>query len=161
MQKSSQTVCRQAAEEASAQLRAAQQAEQSAAEKLSLQKSALSAMEADFEARTERLQAALQEAAASRSSVDALQAEVGKASTKAQAALKVSTTLGSTLWKAIRTTAFARYDQVLFVQGDTFHLCKVSGFRHEHGSKLFAQPTSSNTWSMRQHGECGKHHCKR
>ncbi len=68
----------------------AQQAEQSAAEKLGLQKSALSAMEADFDARTERLQAALQEAAAARSSVDALQAEVGQASSKAQAAQKVS-----------------------------------------------------------------------
>ena len=47
-------------------------------------------MEADFEARTERLQAALQEAAAARSSVDALHAEVSEASSKAQAALKVS-----------------------------------------------------------------------
>ena len=85
-------VCRQAAEEASSQLRAAQQAEQGAAERLSLQKSALSAMEADFDARTARLQAALQEAATARSSVDALQAEVGKASSKAQTAQKVSIT---------------------------------------------------------------------
>ena len=54
-----------------------------------LQKSALSAMEADFDARTERLQAALQEAATARSSVDALQAEVGKANSEAQAAQKV------------------------------------------------------------------------
>ena len=87
---SSHASCRQAVEEASAQLRVAQQGEQGAAEKLGLQKSALSAMEADFAARTERLQAALQEAAAARSSVDALHAEASKASSEAQAALKVS-----------------------------------------------------------------------
>jgi len=46
-------------------------------------------MEADFDARTERLQAALQEAADARSSVDALHAEVSKASGAAQAAQKV------------------------------------------------------------------------
>ena len=96
------------------QLRAAQQAEQSAAERLSLQKSALSAMEGDFEARTERLQAALQEAAASRSSVDALQAEVGKASSKAQAAQNVSCTiLGCTLDSNPCNTPFKIPDRLL------------------------------------------------
>ena len=82
-------VSRQAAKEASAKLVAAQQAEQKALDSLKLQKSALSAMEADLDARTERLQAALQEAAAARSSVDALHAEVSKASGAAQAAQKV------------------------------------------------------------------------
>lgn len=50
-------------------------------------------MEADFEARTQRLQAALQEAAAAKSSVDALQAEASKAGSEAAAAQKVTIAL--------------------------------------------------------------------
>ena len=83
-------VSRQATEEVLAKLAAAQQAEERALEKLAMQKSALGAMETDFEARTERLQAALREAAAAKSSVDALQAEVEKGSSEAQAARKVT-----------------------------------------------------------------------
>ena len=84
---------RQVAEEAAQKLHAAQQAEERASEKLALQKSALSALEADFEARTQRLQAALQEAAAAKSSVDALHAEASKAGSEAAAAQKVTITL--------------------------------------------------------------------
>ena len=68
---------------------AAQQAEERAQESLRLQKSALGAMEADYNIRTQRLQAALQEAADAKSSLDALRAEASEAAGRAQAAEKV------------------------------------------------------------------------
>ena len=82
-------ICRQASQQASAELRAAQQAEERAQESLRLQKSALGAMEADYNVRTERLQAALQEAADAKSSLDALRAESDEAAGRAQAAEQV------------------------------------------------------------------------
>ena len=82
-------ICRQAAQQASAELLAAQQAEERAMESLRLQKSALGAMEADYDIRTQRLQAALHEAADARSSLDALRAEANEAAGRAQAAEKV------------------------------------------------------------------------
>ena len=86
-------LCRQAAQQASAELLAAQQAESRAQESLRLQKSALGAMEADYDARTQRLQAALQEAADAKSSLDALRAEADEAAGKAKAAEKVPSPL--------------------------------------------------------------------
>lgn len=82
-------ICRQAAQQASAELLAAQQAEERAQENLRLQKSALGAMEADYEARTQRLQAALQEAADAESTLDALRTEASEAAGRAQAAEQV------------------------------------------------------------------------
>ena len=94
--------CRQAAQQASAELLAAQQAAERAQESLALQKSALGAMEADYDVRTRRLQAALQEAAEAQSSVDALRAEVAEAAGKAQAAEEVTSSFP---WLALTSTS--------------------------------------------------------